>query len=291
MDIIEIFKIIVYGLVEGYTEWLPISSTGHLILLEELIPLDQPESFVSVFRVVIQLGAILAVVVMFWNKLWPFFRAGREVYQNPKEEAIGPVGIKIDTLALWIKIVIACLPAAIVGIPLDDFLDAHLYNAPVVAMMLIVYGVIFIWIERRNRSVVFPVDRLSRIDLKTALFIGLFQCLSLIPGTSRSGATIIGAMLLGCSRTVAAEFSFFLGIPVMFGASLIKMLGYGFGFTGEQWIILILGMLVSFAVALYAVKFLMDYVRNHDFAVFGYYRIVLGIIVLLCFGIGSLVGA
>ncbi len=291
MDIIEIFKIIVYGLVEGYTEWLPISSTGHLILLEELIPLDQPESFVSVFRVVIQLGAILAVVVMFWNKLWPFFRAGREVYQNPNEEAIGPVGIKIDTLALWIKIVIACLPAAIVGIPLDDFLDAHLYNAPVVAMMLIVYGVIFIWIERRNRSVVFPVDRLSRIDLKTALFIGLFQCLSLIPGTSRSGATIIGAMLLGCSRTVAAEFSFFLGIPVMFGASLIKMLGYGFGFTGEQWIILILGMLVSFAVALYAVKFLMDYVRNHDFAVFGYYRIVLGIIVLLCFGIGSLVGA
>ena len=291
MDIIEIFKIIVYGLVEGYTEWLPISSTGHLILLEELIPLDQPESFVSVFRVVIQLGAILAVVVMFWNKLWPFFRAGREVYQNPNEEAIGPVGIKIDTLALWIKIVIACLPAAIVGIPLDDFLDAHLYNAPVVAMMLIVYGVIFIWIERRNRSVVFPVDRLSRIDLKTALFIGLFQCLSLIPGTSRSGATIIGAMLLGCSRTVAAEFSFFLGIPVMFGASLIKMLGYGFGFTGEQWIILILGMLVSFAVALYAVKFLMDYVRDHDFAVFGYYRIVLGIIVLLCFGIGSLVGA
>lgn len=291
MDIIEIFKIIVYGLVEGYTEWLPISSTGHLILLEELIPLDQPESFVSVFRVVIQLGAILAVVVMFWNKLWPFFRAGREVYQNPNEEAIGPVGIKIDTLALWIKIVIACLPAAIVGIPLDDFLDAHLYNAPVVAMMLIVYGVIFIWIERRNRSVVFPVDRLSRIDLKTALFIGLFQCLSLIPGTSRSGATIIGAMLLGCSRTVAAEFSFFLGIPVMFGASLIKMLGYGFGFTGEQWMILILGMLVSFAVALYAVKFLMDYVRNHDFAVFGYYRIVLGIIVLLCFGIGSLVGA
>ena len=291
MDIIEIFKIIVYGLVEGYTEWLPISSTGHLILLEELIPLDQPESFVSVFRVVIQLGAILAVVVMFWNKLWPFFRAGREVYQNPNEEAIGPVGIKIDTLALWIKIVIACLPAAIVGIPLDDFLDAHLYNAPVVAMMLIVYGVIFIWIERRNRSVVFPVDRLSRIDLKTALFIGLFQCLSLRPGTSRSGATIIGAMLLGCSRTVAAEFSFFLGIPVMFGASLIKMLGYGFGFTGEQWIILILGMLVSFAVALYAVKFLMDYVRNHDFAVFGYYRIVLGIIVLLCFGIGSLVGA
>ena len=291
MDIIEIFKIIVYGLVEGYTEWLPISSTGHLILLEELIPLDQPESFVSVFRVVIQLGAILAVVVMFWNKLWPFFRAGREVYRNPNEETIGPVGIKIDTLALWIKIVIACLPAAIVGIPLDDFLDAHLYNAPVVAMMLIVYGVIFIWIERRNRSVVFPVDRLSRIDLKTALFIGLFQCLSLIPGTSRSGATIIGAMLLGCSRTVAAEFSFFLGIPVMFGASLIKMLGYGFGFTGEQWIILILGMLVSFAVALYAVKFLMDYVRNHDFAVFGYYRIVLGIIVLLCFGIGSLVGA
>ena len=223
MDIIEIFKIIVYGLVEGYTEWLPISSTGHLILLEELIPLDQPESFVSVFRVVIQLGAILAVVVMFWNKLWPFFRAGREVYQNPNEEAIGPVGIKIDTLALWIKIVIACLPAAIVGIPLDDFLDAHLYNAPVVAMMLIVYGVIFIWIERRNRSVVFPVDRLSRIDLKTALFIGLFQCLSLIPGTSRSGATIIGAMLLGCSRTVAAEFSFFLGIPVMFGASLLKL--------------------------------------------------------------------
>ena len=181
MDILEILKVIVYGLVEGYTEWLPISSTGHLILVEELIPLSQPESFMTVFRVVIQLGAILAVVVMFWNKLWPFFMVGKRSFMEDDEEAVGPVGVRISTLALWIKIVIACLPAAIVGIPLDDFLDEHLYNAFVVALMLIVYGVIFIWIERRNEGVNFPVDRLSRIDIRTALYIGLFQCLSLIP--------------------------------------------------------------------------------------------------------------
>lgn len=290
MDILEILKVIVYGLVEGYTEWLPISSTGHLILVEELIPLSQPESFMTVFRVVIQLGAILAVVVMFWNKLWPFFMVGKRSFMEDDEEAVGPVGVRISTLALWIKIVIACLPAAIVGIPLDDFLDEHLYNAFVVALMLIVYGVIFIWIERRNEGVNFPVDRLSRIGIRTALYIGLFQCLSLIPGTSRSGATIIGAMLLGCSRPVAAEFSFFLGIPVMFGASLLKILKHGLAFNGQQWIILLLGMAVSFVVALYAVKFLMEYVRKNNFAVFGYYRIVLGAIVLIYFGVRAIAG-
>lgn len=289
MSIIEILKVIVYGLVEGYTEWLPISSTGHLILVEELIPLNQPEQFIEVFRVVIQLGAILAVVVIFWNKLWPFFWAGGRAIGKGDEDAIGPVGVRISTLALWIKIIIACIPAAVVGIPLDDFLDAHLYNAFVVALTLIIYGVIFIWIERRNAGAVFPVDRISRIDIKTALLIGVFQCLSLIPGTSRSGSTIIGAMLLGCARPVAAEFSFFLGIPVMFGASLLKIIKHGLAFTGQQWLILLLGMLISFIVALYAVRFLMDYVRKHDFAVFGYYRIVLGVIVLIYFGISALI--
>lgn len=276
MDIIEILKVIVYGLVEGYTEWLPISSTGHLILVEELIPLNQPEEFWSVFLVVIQLGAILAVVVLFWSRLWPFSRT-----KSNKQ--------KRNTIILWVKIIVACLPAAVIGIPLDDVLDKYLYNGFVVALMLILYGFIFIWIENKNKNVTFPVDRLAKIDLKTAALIGAFQCLSLIPGTSRSGSTIIGAMLLGCSRTVAAEFSFFLGIPVMCGASLLRILKHGLAFTGEQWFLMIFGMAISFIVALFSIRFLMDYVRKHDFAIFGYYRIVLGVIVLLFFGVRAIV--
>lgn len=274
MDFLEILKVLLFGIVEGYTEWLPISSTGHLILVENLVHLNQPEAFWNVFKVVIQLGAILAVVVLFWSKLWPFSR------QKTREE-------RNDTWVLWFKIIVACIPAAIVGIPLDDILDKYLSTPTVIAIMLLVYGVVFIWIERENKNKRFPLNDIRDLTFKTALFIGMFQCLSLIPGTSRSGATIIGAMLLGCSRAVSAEFSFFLGIPVMFGASLVKILKHGLIFTGAQWFILIFGMLVSFIVALITIRYLMSYIRKHDFTIFGYYRIVLGIIVLLYFGFAA----
>ena len=270
MDLIELLKVILFGIVEGYTEWLPISSTGHLILLENIIHLDQPEEFWNVFKVVIQLGAILAVVVLYWDKLWPF-----SVKKSSQE--------KVDTWIMWFKVVIACIPAAVVGLPLDDILDKYLSTPTVIAATLIIYGILFIVLERYNAGRRFPINRMSSLSFKTAVLIGAFQCLSLIPGTSRSGSTILGAMILGCSRPVAAEFSFFLGIPVMFGASLLKIVKHGFGFTGEQVFILIFGMLISFLVAVFAINFLMKYIRKHDFRVFGWYRIVLGIIVLIWF--------
>ncbi len=270
MDLIELLKVVLFGIVEGYTEWLPISSTGHLILLENIIHLDQPEEFWNVFKVVIQLGAILAVVVLYWDKLWPF-----SVKKTSQERA--------DTWIMWFKVVIACIPAAVVGLPLDDILDKYLSTPTVIAATLIIYGILFIVLEKYNAGRSFPINRMSRLSFKTAVLIGAFQCLSLIPGTSRSGSTILGAMILGCSRPVAAEFSFFLGIPVMFGASLLKIVKHGLGFTGEQVFILIFGMLVSFLVAVFAISFLMRYIRKHDFKVFGWYRIVLGIIVLIWF--------
>lgn len=270
MDLIELLKVVLFGIVEGYTEWLPISSTGHLILLENIIHLDQPEEFWNVFKVVIQLGAILAVVVLYWDKLWPF-----SVKKSSQEKA--------DTWMMWFKVVIACIPAAVVGLLLDDILDKYLSTPTVIAATLIIYGILFIVLERYNAGRDFPINRMSRLSFKTAVLIGAFQCLSLIPGTSRSGSTILGAMILGCSRPVAAEFSFFLGIPVMFGASLLKIVKHGLGFTGEQVFILIFGMLVSFLVAVFAISFLMKYIRKHDFKVFGWYRIVLGIIVLIWF--------
>ena len=272
MNIAEILKVILFGIVEGYTEWLPISSTGHLILVENLIHLNQPEVFFNVFKVVIQLGAILAIVVLYWHKLWPF---------SPKKTRVQ----REDTLVLWAKIVIASIPAAVIGIPFDDIIDSHLSTPVVIGITLLVYGVIFIVLEKHYRGKSFAINRTSEIDLRTAFLIGCFQCLSLIPGTSRSGATILGAMLLGCSRGASAEFSFFLGIPAMAGASLIKMIKFGFGFTGAQILILLLGMLISFIVAIYTVRYLMGYIRKHDFTVFGYYRIVLGIIVLIYFGL------
>lgn len=280
MNFLEFLKVLLFGIVEGYTEWLPISSTGHLILVEDIVKLNQPEAFWSVFLVVIQLGAILAVVFLYWSKLWPF---------SPKKSPVQ----KRNTWILWSKILLACIPAAVVGLPLDDFLDAHLYNSTVVALMLILYGAIFIWMENRNQGMEFPIQRTGELSYRTALLIGAFQCLSLIPGTSRSGATIIGAMLLGCARPVAAEFSFFLGIPVMCGASLLRIVKYLLqegAFTGEQWIIMLLGMLVSFLVAVVTIRYLMSYIRKHDFKIFGYYRIVLGVIVLVFFGIKALAG-
>ena len=280
MNFLEFLKVLLFGIVEGYTEWLPISSTGHLILVEDIVKLNQPEAFWSVFLVVIQLGAILAVIFLYWSKLWPF---------SPKKSPMQ----KRNTWILWSKILLACIPAAVVGLPLDDFLDAHLYNSTVVALMLILYGAIFIWMENRNQGMEFPIQKTGELSYRTALLIGAFQCLSLIPGTSRSGATIIGAMLLGCARPVAAEFSFFLGIPVMCGASLLRIVKYLLqegAFTGEQWIIMLLGMLVSFLVAVVTIRYLMSYIRKHDFKIFGYYRIVLGVIVLVFFGIKALAG-
>lgn len=278
MSIVEILKIIVLGIVEGFTEWLPISSTGHMILVDEIIRLNQPDAFKEMFRVVIQLGAIMAVVVMYFHRLNPFSptKSGRQ---------------RDATWALWIKIIIACLPAAVFGLLLDDWMDAHLYNAYVVAITLILYGVLFIVLENSRLCANPTYNKVGQISAKTALYIGLFQLLSLIPGTSRSGSTILGAMVLGCSRGAAAEFSFFLGIPVMFGASLLKIVKFfldGNMFTGSQVFYTILGMLIAFGVSIYSIQFLMGYVRKHDFKFFGYYRIILGVIVLAYFGITAL---
>lgn len=277
MNIIEILKVIVLGIVEGFTEWLPISSTGHMILVDEIIHLNQPDSYKNMFLVVIQLGAILAVVVLYFDRLNPF---------SPRKKAAQ----KKATFILWSKIILACLPAAVIGILVDDILDKYLMNGYVVATTLIIYGVLFLVIENRNQYRNFEIQKVGEISYQTALYIGLFQLLSLIPGTSRSGSTILGAMILGCSRAASAEFSFFLGIPVMFGASLLKIMKFGFNFSGPQIFYLILGMVVAFAVSVYAIKFLMGYIRQHDFKFFGYYRIVLGAIVLLYFGITAFLG-
>lgn len=276
MLILEIIKSIVYGIIEGITEWLPISSTGHLILFEELFwkSSNNPDFF-ELFRVVIQLGAILAVIFFYFNKLNPF---------SPKKD----LAAKKSTWEMWFKVIIACLPAAIVGLPFDDILDEYFYNFPTVAIMLIVYGIIFIIIESIKRKEP-RINDISGLSYKTALLIGAFQLLALIPGTSRSGVTIIGAMLLGCSRTVAAEFSFFLAIPVMFGASLLKCAKYGLDvvqgeaamMTTTEIVVLLVGMVFAFATSMLAIKFLVGYVRKRDFKPFGYYRVVLGIILII----------
>ena len=271
MDILLMIKTILLGIVEGITEWLPISSTGHLILADEFIKLNMSDAFMEMFNVVIQLGAIMAVVVLYFHKLNPF---------SPKKKRRE----KGDTIILWTKVILAVLPAAVIGIPLDDWLDEHFYNPPVVAAMLIIYGILFIVVENRNRrSRRRPMDDLDRLSYPMALAIGAFQVLSLIPGTSRSGATILGGILIGCSRTVAAEFSFFLGIPVMFGASLLKIVKFGFQFTSVEVIVLLTGMIVSFLVSIIAIKFLLGYIKKNDFKAFGVYRIILGILVIAYF--------
>lgn len=274
---VEFLKIVVFGLVEGFTEWLPISSTGHLILVENIVHLNVSDEFMNVFRVVIQLGAILSVVVLYFRRLNPW-DPGKKQSQ------------RLATWHLWFKIIIACVPAAVVGILLDEILDTYLYNPYVVAAMLIIYGILFIVLEKHNEFVEFPIKKVSQISYLNAFYIGLFQLLALVPGTSRSGATILGAMLLGCSRTAAAEFTFFLGIPVMFGASLLKIIHYGLAFTGFEFFLLIAGMVIAFVVSMYSIKFLMNYVKRHDFRFFGYYRIILGVIVLIYFGLTALLG-
>lgn len=272
--IVEMLKAVLFGVVEGITEWLPISSTGHMILLDEFVQLQMSDAFKTMFNVVIQLGAILAVVVLYFPKLWPFKRGGKGVTS----------WLRMDTVNLWIKVVVAILPSAIVGIPLDDWMDAHLHTAPVVAAMLVLYGVLFILIERRqapHRRA--RIQSVEMIDMRMALAIGLFQVLSLVPGTSRSGATILGGVLMGSSRAAASEFSFFLAIPTMAGASLIKVLKFGLGFTGEELLILLVGCVTAFVVSIVAIKTFIGYVKKHSFTAFGWYRIALGALVAVYF--------
>lgn len=272
---LEALKIIFLGIVEGITEWLPISSTGHLILVEEFVHLELSDAFVEMFNVVIQFGAILAVILLYFHKLNPF---------SPKKTEKQ----KLMTIQLWVKVVIATIPAMVFGLLFDDYVDEHFMNAYVVAAMLIIYGILFIVVEKKHEGVPPKAAKLSQLTIPMILAIGGFQVLAMIPGTSRSGATILGGLLIGASRSVAAEFTFFLATPVMFGWSFLKMLKFGFAFTGQEFFMLLLGCAVSFGVSVFAIKFLMKYIKNHDFKVFGYYRIVLGVIVLLYFGVTAL---
>ena len=275
ISIIEILKTILFGIVEGITEWLPISSTGHMILLNEFVKLDVSEEFWEMFLVVIQLGAILAVVLLFWNKIFPF---------RFKEKPV----IRIDIFVLWFKILVACIPAAVIGLAFDDVFDALFYNPTCVAVALIVFGIAFIVIENRNMNMSPKITELQQITFQTAFMIGVFQLLAAVfPGTSRSGATIVGALLIGVSRTVAAEFTFFLAIPVMLGASLLKIVKFGFDFTGAELTILLVGMVSAFVVSVVVIRFLMGYIKKHDFKVFGWYRIILGAAVLLYFTLAA----
>lgn len=276
--IIEILKVIFLGIVEGITEWLPISSTGHMLLVDEFIKMNVSSDFKEMFFVVIQLGAILAVVVMFWNKMWPFKRKDTEDGINKKGSIL-----KKDIWSLWFKVVVACIPGAVVTIAFDDFIEAHLHTPTVIAITLIFYGIAFIIVERWNKTRTPKINTLSDITYKTAFIIGLFQVLSITPGTSRSGSTIIGSLLIGVSRVAAAEFTFFLAVPVMFGLSFIKLLKFGLLFTVSELSILLVGMAVAFFVSLLVIKFLMGYIKKHDFQIFGWYRIILGAVVLVYF--------
>ena len=278
---IEILKAILFGIVEGITEWLPVSSTGHMILLDEFVNLKVSEAFYEMFQVVIQLGAILAVILLFFHKLNPF---------SPKKSRVQ----KHNTWVLWFKVVVAVIPSAILGLLLDDWMDAHLYNYLVVSIALIVYGVAFIWVEKNNAGKEMPIRSVEQISYKTALLIGAFLCLSLIPGTSRSGSTILGAILLGVARPAGAEFSFFLAIPTMLGASalkLVKFLAKGITATGLEVTVLLVGTVVSFIVSFLIIKALMEYVRKHSFSAFGVYRIILGAVVIVYFLLKTLVFA
>ena len=265
---VEIFKAIILGIVQGITEWLPVSSTGHMILVDEFLKMNMSDTFISTFLVVIQFGSILAVLVIFFKKLNPFDSSKTKIQKN-------------ETIDLWIKVIIAVIPSGLIGVLFEDQIDALFFNPTTVAIALIVYGVIMIALENRNKKPLY--SDFSQVTYKLALGIGLFQCLALIPGTSRSGSTIIGAVLLGTSRYVATEFSFFLAVPTMLGASALKLVKTGFDFTGFEWLVLATGSIVAFVVSILAIKFLLDYIKKHDFKAFGYYRIVLGVIVLAYF--------
>lgn len=284
---LEWLKVIILGIVEGITEWLPISSTGHMLILYQLFHINEQDSFWSMFLVVIQLGAILAVIVMYFRTLWPFRRPDPEAHGAARLFSM----LSRPKFIMWLKIAVSCVPAVIVGFTLDDWIEAHLYNYIVVAIMLIVYGVLFILVEKRNSDRRPEVKKIGQISFPLALLIGVFQALAIIPGTSRSGATILGGILLGMSRKCASEYTFFLAIPTMFGASLLKIIkfaGDGAVMTGQQAGLLILGMAVAFVVSVFAIRFLIGYIRKHDFKAFGIYRIGLGVVVLLFFAISSL---
>ena len=290
MSVLEFIKVVILGIVEGITEWLPISSTGHMILVDEFIKMDMTTEFKDFFLVVIQLGAILAVVVLYWSKLWPFYirqipkkKKAQIARKNPFSRIVLTFVEKFcdkDKWILWFKIIVACIPTIVIALPFNDFIEEKFNNYVVVAIALIVYGVIFIIVENYNKRRKPICTSLEDLSFTTAFKIGIFQVLSVIPGTSRSGSTIIGGILAGTSRTVAAEFTFFLAIPVMFGASLLKLVKFGFAFSSTELIILIVGVVVSFVVSVLAIKFLMGYIKKHDFKVFGWYRIILGILVL-----------
>ncbi len=281
MDFIEILKSAILGIVEGITEWLPISSTGHLILVDEFLKLNETDAFKEMFDVVIQLGAIMAVVLIFWKKLFPF---GKKNNPHPLSKDGFGAYVKTDIFQMWFKVLVACVPAAVIGLLLDEKFNELFYNPWTVAIALIVFGIAFIIVENWNKGRTPKVNTIDDLTYKTALIIGVFQLIAAIfPGTSRSGATIIGALLIGISRTVAAEFTFYLAVPVMFGASLLKIIRYDGGFTNQQIMILVTGMVIAFVVSIFVIKFLMDYIKKHDFKAFGWYRIILGTLVLLYF--------
>lgn len=270
MIFIELLKVFILGIVEGLTEWLPISSTGHMLLVDEFLQLDMSNAFKEMFFVVIQLGAILAVVVIFWSKMFPFSYGEKSL-------------IKKNTLSIWIKVIVACIPSAIIGIFFEDSLEAYYGSPTIISVMLVFYGVLFIVIERWNKKRKASVNKISDISYKIAFMIGVFQVLAFIPGTSRSGATIIGALIIGVSRVAATEFSFFLAVPTMVGASALKLFKFGLNFTGSEIFVLVFGMVISYIVSILAIKFLMGYIKKNDFRVFGWYRIILGFILLLYF--------
>ena len=300
MSVLEFIKVVILGIVEGITEWLPISSTGHMILVDEFIKMDMSTEFKDFFLVVIQLGAILAVVVLYWSKLWPFYirqipkkKKAQIARKNPFSRIVLTFVEKFcdkDKWILWFKIIVACIPTIVIALPFNDFIEEKFNNYVVVAIALIVYGVIFIIVENYNKRRKPICTSLEDLSFATAFKIGIFQVLSVIPGTSRSGSTIIGGILVGTSRTVAAEFTFFLAIPVMFGASLLKLVKFGFTFTPAEVLTLVTGVVVAFFVSIIAIKFLMGYIRKNNFKVFGYYRIVLGVIVLFYFGVTAFLG-
>ena len=289
---IEFLKSFLFGIVEGITEWLPISSTGHLILLNQFVKLDVSEEFYSMFEVVIQLGAILAVVILFWNQIFPFgapegshtVRRRQAKHAHRKKKSGNGIlsYVKMDIIILWLKVLVACIPAIVIGMPFNDLFEKWFYNYPCVAIALIVFGIAFIIVENNHKGKPAKINSMDELTYKTASLIGLFQLIAAIfPGTSRSGATIVGALILGVSRTVAAEFTFVLAIPVMFGASLLKLVKFGLNFTGTEAMILLIGMVTAFVSSIIVIQFLMGYIKKHDFKVFGYYRIVLGILVIL----------
>lgn len=292
----EVMKAIIFGIVEGITEWLPISSTGHMILLNEFLTLDVSKEFWDMFLVVIQLGAILAVVLLFWKQIWPFVLAEKVAknsagngLQKQEYRSVGPVAVRMEIIINWLKIILACLPAIFfVLLDLDDYCDRLFYNPVGVSIALIVFGIVFILVENRNKGKKAVVQSMRDITWKMTLLIGLFQLLAAaFPGTSRSGATIIGALLIGISRKAASEFTFILAIPVMLGASLLEILDFGFALSGDEWAILLAGLVSAFLVSIVVIKFLLGYIRKHDFKIFGWYRIILGIVVLAYFGIAG----